>query len=74
MYKFTLIDKISFILVLIGSINWGLFGLFSLDLVRLIFGNYAPLLARIIYIIIGVSALDLILLLIKLKRQEIRPI
>ena len=74
MYKFTLIDKISFILVLVGAINWGLFGLFSFDLVRFVFGDYAPLIARIIYIIIGVSGLDLILLFIKLKKHEIKPI
>lgn len=67
MYKLSIIDKISFILVIIGAINWGLYGLFSLDLVRLVFGNI-QLLARVIYILVGVAGLDMILFLIKAKK------
>ena len=29
MYKLSLLDKISLILVIIGAINWGLIGLFN---------------------------------------------
>ena len=47
---------ISYILVIIGALNWGLVGLFNLDLVALIFGDMS-LLARIIYIAVGVSAI-----------------
>ena len=47
---------ISYILVIIGALNWGLVGLFNLDLVALIFGDMS-LLARIFYIAVGVSAI-----------------
>ncbi|MGI5827736.1 MAG: DUF378 domain-containing protein [Patescibacteria group bacterium] len=48
-------DWLFLILLIIGGINWGLVGLFGLDLVAAIFG--ATILARIIYILVGISAL-----------------
>ena len=51
-----IIDKIALVLVIIGAINWGLIGLFNFNLVELIFGNMT-LLARIIYILVGISGL-----------------
>lgn len=68
MYKLSLIDKISLILVIIGALNWGLYGLFSLDLVKVIFGQF-QVLARIIYILVGVSGLNLIFLWIKALKK-----
>ncbi len=47
---------ITFILVLIGAINWGLVGAFGIDLVALIFGDMT-FLARTVYILVGVSAI-----------------
>ena len=44
-------------LVIIGAINWAFVGLFELDLVAPIFGGSDALLARIIYIIIGIAGL-----------------
>lgn len=43
-------------LVIIGGVNWGLVGLFGLDLVAALFGAGSPL-ARIVYIAVGLSAL-----------------
>lgn len=51
------LDWTALILLVIGGINWGLIGLFNFDLVAAIFGGQASLLARIIYVIVGVSAL-----------------
>lgn len=51
-----IIKIITFILVIIGALNWGLIGAFNLNLVTLIFGD-ATLLTRIIYIIVGLSAI-----------------
>jgi len=53
------------ILVIIGGINWGLVGLLDFNLVSTIFGSI-PLLERIIYILVGVSAIYSIALLRKL--------
>ena len=46
----------TFILVIIGALNWGLVGLFNIDLVAMIFGEMT-LLARIVYSLVGISAL-----------------
>lgn len=50
-----LVSKIAFLLVIIGALNWGLVGLFNLDLVALLFGA-GSLLSRIVYILVGASA------------------
>ena len=47
---------ISYILVIIGALNWGMVGLFNIDLVAMLFGEMT-LLARIVYIAVGVSAI-----------------
>lgn len=47
---------ISYLLIIIGALNWGLVGLFNFDLVALLFGEMS-LLARIVYIAVGVSAI-----------------
>ncbi|KAJ52529.1 hypothetical protein BD780_001846 [Clostridium tetanomorphum] len=70
MYKFNLFDKLSFILVIIGAINWGLLGLFNFNLVSAIFGEPANFLSRIIYILIGISGVYLILLLLRIKKYS----
>lgn len=46
----------SYILVLIGALNWGLVGLFGFNLVAFLFGDMT-LLARIVYSLIGISAI-----------------
>jgi uncharacterized membrane protein YuzA (DUF378 family) len=46
---------ITLILIIIGGINWGLVGIFGLDLVSTIF-SFAPIIARIIFILVGISA------------------
>lgn len=69
MYKLSLIDKISFLLILIGAINWGLIGLFNFNLVNSIFG-FVPLVERIVYILVGLAALNSILFIKKSKYSK----
>ncbi len=64
MYKLSLVDKISFLLMLIGAINWGLIGLFNFNLVNSIFG-FVPIIERLIYILVGLAALNSILFIKK---------
>ena len=66
MFKLSIIDKISFLLVLIGSISWGIIGLFNLNFVALIVGG-SIILQKIIYITIFIAALDLIYLVFKCR-------
>ena len=46
----------SYILVLIGALNWGLVGLFDFNLVSFLFGAMT-LLSRVIYSLVGISAI-----------------
>jgi len=50
------LDWTALVLLIIGGINWGLVGLLGLDLVALLFGPVS-LLTRIVYILVGISAL-----------------
>lgn len=52
--------NISLILLLVGGLNWGLVGLFGLDLVEAIFGDMT-LLSRLIYILVGASAVHVMM-------------
>ena len=45
------------LLVIVGGLNWGLWGLFDVDLVAAIFGGTHSALARLVYILVGLSAL-----------------
>lgn len=47
---------ITLVLVIVGGINWGLVGLFDFDLVAALFGAGSTL-SRIVYALVGVSAL-----------------
>ena len=53
------IDWIALVLVIIGALNWGLVGLFNFDLIAALFGPLS-ILARIIYVLVGLAGLWLI--------------
>ena len=57
--KKTFLDWLTLVLVIIGGLNWGLVGIFDFNLVSFIFG-FVPSLVRVIYTLVGVSALYLI--------------
>ena len=57
--KTTTIDWIAWILLVIGGLNWGLYGLLNMDLVALIFG-FLPILQTIVYVLVGLAALYMI--------------
>jgi uncharacterized membrane protein YuzA (DUF378 family) len=44
------------ILLIVGGLNWGLVGAFQFDLVAAIFGE-ASMLSRLVYVLVGLSAL-----------------
>ena len=50
------LDIITLVLIIIGSINWGLIGFFQFDLVAAIFGTMSTF-TRIIYALVGISCL-----------------
>lgn len=64
MEKPNVLDWIAFVLVIIGGLNWGLVGVFKFDLVEAILGSI-PVLARIVYTLVGVAAIYMIYYLVK---------
>ena len=58
-------DKLALILLIIGGINWGSVGLFQFDIVSWIFGSSAHVVSRIIFTLVGLSALWCISLLFR---------
>jgi uncharacterized membrane protein YuzA (DUF378 family) len=49
-------DIVALVLLIIGGLNWGLYGLFQVDLVAAVFGNMTVA-ARAVYVIVGLAAL-----------------
>ena len=60
-----MLDRISLILTILGGINWLLVGLFQFDLVAFACGGSASMISRIIYTIVGLSAVWCISLLFR---------
>ena len=50
-------DTIALILSIIGSINWGLVGIFGFDLVAWALGGQGSIFARIVYIMVALAAI-----------------
>ena len=53
--RMMILNKIALIIAIIGTLNWGLVGLFSFDLVAWICGGPATVLARIIYTLVALA-------------------
>lgn len=51
------INLVTLVLVIVGGINWGLVGAAQFDLVATIFGGQDAMLARVVYVLVGLSAL-----------------
>jgi uncharacterized protein len=58
------LDTVALVLTSVGGLNWGLVGLFRFDLVAAIFGAMAfgetNLASRVVYTLVGLSALYLL--------------
>lgn len=51
---------IAYVLVIVGALNWGLFGLLNFNLVSFVFGGARMMGSIIVYSIIAIAALWLI--------------
>lgn len=65
-----MLDRIALLLTIIGSINWGLVGIFGFDLVAWICGGQGSIFARIIYTLVAIAGIWCISLLFR-KNQHI---
>lgn len=57
----------SFLIVLIGSLNWLCIGFFQYDFVAGLFGTQSSIFSRLVYIVVGISALFLTYAVIRYK-------
>lgn len=53
------LHMVAFLLTVVGALNWGLIGLLNLNLVTVLLGSW-PMLEKLIYILVGLSAVYLI--------------
>ena len=58
-------DTLALILSVVGSLNWGLVGLFRFDLVAGLFGGQTALGSRIVYALVGLAGLWCVTLLFR---------
>jgi uncharacterized membrane protein YuzA (DUF378 family) len=64
------LNLITLVLLIVGGLNWGLVGVFDFDLVAMLFGA-GSILARIVYVLVGLSALwQLVPLIDAFKHDE----
>lgn len=68
MQKLTTVDVIALVLLVVGGLNWGLVGLLNWNLVDSLFGAMS-MLSKLIYIVVGLSALYVAWLWTKLERK-----
>jgi uncharacterized membrane protein YuzA (DUF378 family) len=52
-----LLNIVTLLLIIVGGLNWLVVGLFEFDLVAAMFGGQDAALSRIVYILVGFSAL-----------------
>jgi uncharacterized protein len=50
------LDWIALALMLIGGLNWGLVGLFNIDVVASLFGEMSPL-SRVVYVAVALASI-----------------
>lgn len=65
-----ILDKIALALAIIGGLNWGSVGLFRFDAVAFLCGGATSPLARIVYILVGLSALWCVTLLFRDTQRD----
>ena len=63
------LDYTALVIAIIGALNWGLIGIFNLDLVAFLFGNMSWL-SRIVYNLVGLAGLYLCTFFGKLDTED----
>ena len=60
-----IMDRVALALAIIGGLNWGSIGLFRFDLVAYLFGGQTATVSRVVYTLVGLSAVWCISLLFR---------
>jgi uncharacterized membrane protein YuzA (DUF378 family) len=67
--KLKVLDIVAVVLVIIGGLNWGLIAFSpSYDLIQLLLGAW-PFLAQLVYLLVGVAAVYLAIVMRKFGRK-----
>ena len=65
-----IMDRVALALAIIGGLHWGSIGLFRFDLVAYLFGGQTATVSRVVYTLVGLSAVWCISLLFR-ERDEL---
>jgi uncharacterized membrane protein YuzA (DUF378 family) len=68
MNKLSGLDWVALVLVIIGGLNWGLVGVFNIDVIAEVFGMMTTI-SQIVYVLVGLSAIYLAIIAKKLGKQ-----
>lgn len=63
-------NTVALILIIVGGINWGSIGIFQFDIVAALFGGQGAIVSRIIFTLVGLSAIWCISLLFRDQIHE----
>ncbi len=66
-------DRLALILSIIGSLNWGLIGIFGFDLVGWLFNGQGSVVSRIVFTLVGLAGLWCISLLFRQREEIVEP-
>jgi uncharacterized membrane protein YuzA (DUF378 family) len=69
MIKMNALEWLALILLIIGGLNWGLFGILNFDVVAKIFGQMSAI-SRIIYSLVGIAAIYAVIFSLKPAQRE----
>jgi uncharacterized membrane protein YuzA (DUF378 family) len=59
------LNLLTLVLLIVGGLNWGLVGAFQFDLVASLFGGQDAMLSRVVYLLVGLSAVWQIVALVR---------
>jgi len=63
--KMNALDYVTWVLVVVGALNWGLVGFFNYNLVTMLFGMLAPW----VYDLVGLSGLYVLYKMFTMKKK-----
>jgi uncharacterized membrane protein YuzA (DUF378 family) len=64
-------NVVTLMVVILGALNWGLLGLFQVDLIAALFGGPQTALSRFLYILVGVSGIYQVIPLVSALSSDV---
>ena len=52
-----ILQKVALVLTIIGALNWGMVGLFEIDIIATLFDGSDSIISKIIYIIVAIAVI-----------------